>query len=123
MVGLRGLMIDFEMNGGVDYTTGKVGQGFHISITDYFIAYFQPNDRASVVYLRFGELMEGIATMIKKRYPDVGPIFAVRMTKMTENKDLGFGSNGVTSVAKTQLIEKLGNLMYPMPGDSKAKIA
>lgn len=119
LLGLHGLLTDFEANGGVDTTCGGVGVGFNVSMSDYFLAYFAPTDREAIVYQRFGELIEALTQMIVNRYPKVVPTFSAHINHLIIDENLGFASTKFTSEAKTALIEKLkklhADLATPLP--------
>lgn len=110
IVGLRGLLTDFEVNGGIDQKTGKEGCGFGTSLLIYYIAYFASTNRKPLAYERFGELMEALAALIANRYPRVSPRFVEHLTCLVEETNFGFGSKEVQSEAKTQMLEKLAGL-------------
>ncbi len=107
MVGLCGLLTDFEVNGGIDHKTHGEGRGFDGSLMTYYCAYFSFTNREPFVYERFGELMEAIASLIVSRYPKVAESFGEYIARRIEDTPYGFGSKEVQSPAKTIMLEKL----------------
>lgn len=110
MVGLRGLLTDFEANGGIDHETGVEGSGFYHSLLMYYVAYFNPTNREAVVYDRFGDLLESIASMATEKYPKVMPAFQKHVGDLLIESQPGFASQEFRSEAKTSLIERLSSL-------------
>ncbi len=106
IVGLRGLLTDFELNGGIS-PKGGVGNGFYTSLLDYFLGYFIHPKREPVLYQRFGELIEGLATLAKKKYPRICGRLAISIREKITSTDFGFGNTHVSSTAETELLAKL----------------
>ncbi|MEN9613841.1 MAG: hypothetical protein RLZZ347_148 [Candidatus Parcubacteria bacterium] len=110
LIGLHGLLTDFEVNGGINTLNGDVGSGFHTSVHDYFMAYFAPNSREAIVYERFGELIHAITEIITTQYPKVVTALGAHINHLIVDEHLGFASSKFTSDTKTALIEKLKRL-------------
>jgi len=120
MLGLNGLLTDFEVNGGIDHKTGDKGNGFGKSLLDYYIAYFAQNQRGTEAYLAFGELIDALFQMTKKRYPKILTELAKAIrSRMTETY-YGFGNKEVTSPAKVALLSKLEAITQPYEEKEKA---
>lgn len=110
MVGLQGILTDFEVNGGINHETNEEGAGFSLSLLLYFIAYFYATDREPILYQRFGEAMEAIETRMVARYPATALVFAKHISRLIKETPFGFGSKEIQSEAKTKMLEKLARL-------------
>jgi len=122
MIGRRGLLTDFEINGGIDNKSGDTGPGFYQSLIDYYLAYFEQYNLQPIAYQKFGELMLDITALIKDRYPKAMPALVEKILSMMEKPDYGFGTKEITSPAKTELLLKLGEIVK-LNGNRAAKAA
>jgi hypothetical protein len=124
MVGLRGLLTDFESNGGIDVKTGGTGFGFDISLWMYYTAYFRVTNRSPLAYERFGELIEALSKLINKHYPKVSVVLAKEIEGRLNCPNHGFGDPTITSPAKTAMILKLQGISEGLlASDKQAKAA
>jgi hypothetical protein len=103
MTALQGLLIDFEINGGIDLD-GSPGHGFVQSITDYWIGYFFQECRGPIVYQRYGELMSALTDMVSTHYPKCLEPLAMEIRDLLDPDKPGFASQSITSPAKSELI-------------------
>ena len=110
VAGLRGLLTDFEVNGGIDHKTGNAGSGLNVSVYLYYVAHFWQEAREPICYQRFGELIEAITLMINTRYPKAAEAFAASIVGLLESSAHGF-ANKFTSEPKAALLEKLSSLV------------
>lgn len=117
-VGLRGLLTDFELNGGIDRKTGKSGQGFSLSLMNYHLGYFEATGRHPLAYRKFGELIVEIANLVKGTYPETS--FALKdvlKTMLTTYFD------SVTSKEKTEMLMTISNIAGFLPDEESEKAA
>jgi len=119
MAGLRGLLTDFEVNGGIDGKTGEEGDGFYLSFLMYYRGYFVPAERRPVAYERFGELLDAVATLVQEHYPKVVPRFRRHLTELLTEENHGFASTAIRSQAKTTLIQKITELEFILAAEKK----
>jgi hypothetical protein len=122
MVGLRGLLIDFETNGGINLKTGEKGCGFDTSIRTYFVAYFAHTSREAIIYERFGDLLEAIGMQIKEQYPKVGAPFEAELGRMLQEGNHGFAGKEFQSEAKTGLIKRITTLKESFVTSDKVEL-
>ncbi len=111
MIGLRGLLTDFEHNGGIDKKTGGPGAGFNSTILRCFQGHFWPATYAPLMYQRFGELVDKIGTALISDYPKTSLSLYNLITSMMTAEHGGFASTTIRSEAKSQMLERLKLLM------------
>jgi hypothetical protein len=107
MVGLRGLVTDFQSNGGVNLQTGEPGAGLYHSLCMYFDAHFWPNDREAFVYEKFGDLVCELGNLVRHQHPKCKMAFSEVVRRMLGHQ---FGRKDITSAPKTLMVAKLNSL-------------
>ncbi len=106
-IGLRGLITDFQSNGGVHLVTGEPGNGLRTTLFSHYNAHFAPNDREKFVYEKFLDLMVTLATIVEEQHPKCRIEFARAISFMIQNH---FGQKDITSPAKTVMLQRLVSL-------------
>ena len=106
MVGLHGLITDFQINGGVDTKTGEEGSGMLTSLNAYLRACFEPNVREPIAYQKFAELVQKLARTVKQHHPKCCAPLADDIRVIIKQ---GF-SHDFTSLPKTTALQKLANI-------------
>lgn len=114
VIARTGLLTDFEVNGGVNHKTGGVGEGFGLSISDYYLAHFAPNGREPIIYERFGDLIARVGDLIANFYPNLAVSFVREIKYLLESPDRGFGNPKVTSLAKSAMMDDFSKLIDRM---------
>lgn len=114
MVGLRGLLTDFE-NTGVLADDGKVNEyGIGDSLRQYFVAYFHSQKLPAIRYARFADLMSATTSLVLGKFPLAKKILSEEIASRIFSEDCGFGRKDITSPEKTAMLGRLDKLVQKL---------
>lgn len=111
LVGLRGLLTDFEIAGGIA-PDGNPGSGIMASELSYYSNYNWLALRTPILYRRYPELMEALAEMVIRDYPAVAKSLGFQIKYRLESKDSGFGNPEIFSPEKSEMLQKLRTVVW-----------
>lgn len=110
LVGLHGLLTDFEFNGGINSQKKETGDGFYSSLAWYFKSYFPPEKYIPRSYVAYGEFALALSDLAQ-HYPFIArPLGKEFLSYLIPNTNFGFSAK-VTCQEKLDLkvkLEKLG---------------
>ncbi|MDR3558069.1 MAG: hypothetical protein P4L61_00910 [Candidatus Pacebacteria bacterium] len=108
MIGLHGLITDFQVNGGVDMKNGERGNGMYRSLCEYHRAHFEPNDRRPLVYQKYAEMIRRLSETVKRYYPQCYAPLAESIRMVTFAGQCF--SQEIASPAKSSALEGLATI-------------
>jgi len=118
MVGLCGLLTDFQINGGVDMKDGGEGGGMAVSLYAYHRAHFEPNNREPIVYQKFTEMLRKLSETVKRSYPKCRIPLAGSIGRMISGPC--FNRTDITSPTKTEALQCLADIVDDLASPGKA---